>query len=78
MISPTCHYDTETKTLWVILELNQIRALALAGIPSDNSADAMIGRGLLKEIDELHDQHTEKHGACEVRIIQRRYDGAPL
>lgn len=74
--SPTCHWRDDEKALYVTLNTKQIVAvLHHAPIPCDQSPEARWGRKILEELHRMYLEHVKKHGACEVRIILRRYDG---
>jgi hypothetical protein len=74
--TPTTHWRDDEKALYVTLETKQmIAVLHHAPIPFDESKEAKWGRRILEEIHRMYLEHVKKYGACEVRIIHRRYDG---
>jgi hypothetical protein len=78
-IAPTCHFDEAAKAIIVVLELKQMTAITnRASNPGDQSAAARWGRRLLKEMGARYRECCRTQGACELRIIRRRYDGEPV
>ena len=74
--APTTHWNDDEKVLYITLETKQTGAvLHHAPIPSDESNEAKWGRQILEEIHRMYLEHLKKHGACEIRLIHRRYDG---
>jgi hypothetical protein len=74
--APTTHWNDAEKVLYITLETKQMVAvLHHAPIPSDESKEAKWGRRILEEIHRMYLEHVKKHGACEIRLIPRRYDG---
>ena len=74
--APTTHWNDDERVLYITLETKQMVAvLHHAPIPSDESKEANWGRRILEEIHRMYLEHIKKHGACEIRLIHRRYDG---
>lgn len=68
--TPTCYCDQNERTMFVILETSQI-------------AELTIGRSewskkLLVEIQSQFEDFCYRFGYSEIKIIRRRYDGAPV
>lgn len=78
-IAPTCHFDEASKDIVVALEAKQMTAITnKASNPRDHSAAARWGRCILRRIGARYLECCQMYGACEVRIVRRRYDGEPV
>lgn len=78
MFAATFYFDALRWDLCVILTREQLDSMRRANNPQDESANAIAGRHLLKEINDQRDTLAKRYGKCEIRLIQRWYDGAPV
>lgn len=74
---PTFRFDEKEEILHVSMMAIQRMAFDKGNDPSDVSEEAVYGRKLARELNDLKEQFEYAFGAIELRCHRMNYDGAP-